>query len=72
MLSLGGDGTMLRSVGLLDGAPVPLLGVNLGPLGYLTEVEADGIVDALERFVAGAEAGPLASRRTHAARRRHP
>jgi NAD+ kinase len=57
VLSLGGDGTMLRAVGLLDGAPVPLLGVNLGRLGYLTEVEVDGMVDALQRFVAGPEAG---------------
>ena len=57
VLSLGGDGTMLRAVGLLDGAPVPLLGVNLGRLGYLTEVEVDGMVDALQRFVAGPEEG---------------
>lgn len=57
VLSLGGDGTMLRSVGMLNGAPVPLLGVNLGRLGYLTEVEVDGLVDALQRFVAGPDAG---------------
>jgi NAD+ kinase len=57
VLSLGGDGTMLRAVGVLNGAPVPLLGVNLGRLGYLTEVEVDRLVDALQRFVAGPEAG---------------
>jgi NAD+ kinase len=57
VLSLGGDGTMLRSVALLDGAPVPLLGVNLGRLGYLTEIEADGVEAALERFVAGSAVG---------------
>ena len=39
VVCLGGDGTMLRAVRLLDGAPVPLLGVNVGLLGYLTEVE---------------------------------
>ncbi len=57
VLSLGGDGTMLRAVGMLNGAPVPLLGVNLGRLGYLTEVEVDGMVDALQRFVAGPDSG---------------
>uniref|UniRef100_UPI002633D7A1 NAD(+)/NADH kinase n=1 Tax=Ilumatobacter sp. TaxID=1967498 RepID=UPI002633D7A1 len=56
-LSLGGDGTMLRAVNLLAGAPVPLLGVNLGRLGYLTEVEVDRVNDALERFEAGADEG---------------
>ena len=53
VLCLGGDGTMLRAVNLLDGAAVPLLGVNLGRLGYLTEIEADHITPALERFEAG-------------------
>lgn len=57
VLSLGGDGTMLRSVRLLEGAAVPLLGVNLGALGYLTEVEPDGLDDALGRFQAGEAAG---------------
>ena len=56
VVSLGGDGTMLRAVDLLDGAPVPLLGVNLGRLGYLTEVEADQVTDALERFESGRRA----------------
>lgn len=57
VLSLGGDGTMLRAVKLLGGAPVPLLGVNLGRLGYLTEVEVDGLRDALERFELGSGEG---------------
>ena len=57
VLSLGGDGTMLRSVRLLEGAAVPLLGVNLGSLGYLTEVEPDLLTDALDRFVGGKQTG---------------
>jgi NAD+ kinase len=57
VLTLGGDGTMLRAVALLEGAGVPLLGVNLGRLGYLTAVEADQLTDALGRFVAGPEQG---------------
>jgi NAD+ kinase len=57
VVSLGGDGTMLRSVELLEGHEVPLIGINLGSLGYLTEVEPDTMTDALDRFVLGAEAG---------------
>lgn len=57
VISLGGDGTMLRSVTMLGGAPVPLLGVNLGRLGYLTEVEVDELHDALTRIEAGPDAG---------------
>ena len=56
-LSLGGDGTMLRTEHLLAGEPVPLLGVNLGNLGYLTEVEPDALTSALERFELGADDG---------------
>ena len=57
LVSLGGDGTMLRSVELLDGHGVPLIGVNFGSLGYLTEVEPDGLANALDRFALGAEEG---------------
>jgi NAD+ kinase len=52
-ISLGGDGTMLRTVDLASPAGVPVLGVNLGHLGYLTAVEPEGLRDALQRFLAG-------------------
>jgi NAD+ kinase len=57
VISLGGDGTMLRAVRMIAGGTVPLLGVNLGVLGYLTEIEPPALTSALERFVAGREAG---------------
>jgi NAD+ kinase len=53
VLSLGGDGTMLRAVDLAAPDDVPVLGVNLGQLGYLTEVEPTGVRMALKRFLAG-------------------
>ena len=52
-VSLGGDGTMLRTVDLLAGSDVPVLGVNVGHLGYLTEVEPVHLTDALDRFLSG-------------------
>ena len=52
-VSLGGDGTMLRTVDLVCTGEVPVLGVNLGHLGYLTVVEPSGLRHALERFLAG-------------------
>lgn len=52
-VSVGGDGTMLRTVDLVCGAGVPVLGVNVGHLGYLSAVEPDGLADALRRFLDG-------------------
>jgi NAD+ kinase len=52
-VSLGGDGTMLRTVELVAEAGVPILGVNVGRLGYLSECEPDDLESALERFFAG-------------------
>ncbi|MCU1394610.1 MAG: ppnK [Ilumatobacteraceae bacterium] len=49
-LCLGGDGTMLRTIKSLDGAPVPVIGVNVGVLGYLTEIEPPALIPALERW----------------------
>ena len=53
MLALGGDGTILRTVQSLDGAEVPIIGVNVGLLGYLAEVEPFSMLQALERFFSG-------------------
>lgn len=53
LLSLGGDGTMLLAVDLAAPEGVPVLGINLGELGYLTEVEPGGLRMALKRFLAG-------------------
>ena len=53
VVSLGGDGTMLRAVDLVAGSGVPVLGVNIGHLGYLTEVEPASLPEALGRFLAG-------------------
>lgn len=53
LVSLGGDGTMLRAVGTVVGKGVPVLGVNFGRLGYLTSAEPDGLHAALDRFLAG-------------------
>lgn len=51
-VTLGGDGTVLRAVDVLDGAAVPVIAVNVGALGYLTEVEPPAMTNALERFFA--------------------
>ena len=48
-ISLGGDGTMLRTVGMLNGADVHVLGVNFGDLGYLTVIEPGELDRAIER-----------------------
>jgi NAD+ kinase len=53
VVSLGGDGTMLRTVSLVASHDVPILGVNFGQLGYLTEVEPADLSRSLERFFAG-------------------
>jgi NAD+ kinase len=47
VVSLGGDGTMLRAMRLADGHQAPVLGVNLGKLGFLAEVDVPDLADAL-------------------------
>jgi NAD+ kinase len=52
-VSMGGDGTMLHAVEMVCPDETPVLGVNLGRLGYLTVVEPAGLRTALSRFLAG-------------------
>jgi NAD+ kinase len=47
LVSLGGDGTMLRAMRLADGQRAPVLGVNLGKLGFLAEVDVPDLPNAL-------------------------
>lgn len=47
VVSLGGDGTMLRAMRLADGQNAPVLGVNLGKLGFLAEVDVPDLPAAL-------------------------
>lgn len=53
-LVLGGDGTLLRAARNMTDSDIPLLGMNLGTLGYLAEVEIGSIEQALDRLLADA------------------
>jgi len=52
VVGLGGDGTFLRAAELARNADIPVLGVNLGRIGFLAEAEADAIDFVLEHVVA--------------------
>lgn len=53
LLSLGGDGTLLRGARLLAGREVPILGANFGRIGYLTSVAREDVLQALDGFATG-------------------
>lgn len=53
VVTLGGDGSILRAVELLAGAKVPILGVNHGRLGYLTQVAPQETQEAISKALAG-------------------
>jgi NAD+ kinase len=53
VISLGGDGTMLHAVQLMGDADVPIIGFNMGTLGFMTSVPRDGIRAAVEKLMAG-------------------
>jgi len=53
VISLGGDGTVLRAARVAHDADAPLLAVNLGALGYLTEIAAGDASHALDRLFSG-------------------
>lgn len=53
LLVFGGDGTMLRVAREIAGSPTPMLGVNIGGLGFLTAVPSDGLSRALKLLWTG-------------------
>ncbi len=53
MLVLGGDGTMLQAVRDVKERHIPILGINLGTLGYMTEVEPEQVENAIDQLIAG-------------------
>ncbi len=52
VMVLGGDGTILKAAEIVREAQIPLMGINLGHVGFLAESERDGLVDAVHRIVA--------------------
>jgi len=53
MVALGGDGTMLRTARMIGASGRALLGINLGSLGYLTDIPVEGLPEALQRVLDG-------------------
>ncbi|MCJ1707889.1 NAD kinase [Microbacterium sp. VKM Ac-2923] len=49
---LGGDGTILRAAELVRGGTAPILGINMGHVGFLAEIERDDMDDAVRRVIA--------------------
>ena len=53
VIVIGGDGTMLRAAAGIGENNIPLLGINLGTVGFLTEVEVSNLYEALDRLMSG-------------------
>lgn len=53
LIVLGGDGTMLSGARLVEQRSIPILGVNMGGLGFLTEINFDDLPQALEKIFSG-------------------
>jgi NAD+ kinase len=53
VIALGGDGTLLRAARAVGDRMIPVLGVNVGSLGFLTEVTVDEMYESLEEILGG-------------------
>ncbi|MDA9037892.1 NAD kinase [Flavobacteriaceae bacterium] len=53
LFSVGGDGTLLRSIAVIRDSKIPILGINAGRLGFLTSIKKDTLQDGLDLFFQG-------------------
>jgi len=53
LVAIGGDGTVLKAARMLEGTQIPLMGINLGGLGFLTATTLDGAKELLEKIMQG-------------------
>ncbi len=53
IISVGGDGTILRAAQAIAPKPIPIVGVNLGKLGFMTELNTEEVMDKLPALLAG-------------------
>ncbi len=53
MISIGGDGTLLDTITLIQDSGIPVLGINTGKLGFLSAISTDGIQEAAQSLISG-------------------
>ena len=53
LFSVGGDGTLLRSISIIRDTKIPILGINAGRLGFLTTIKRDTLKEGLDQFFKG-------------------
>lgn len=53
IITLGGDGTVLHALRRIDGYKIPILGINLGTVGFITEISRKEWLEALKKYFAG-------------------
>ncbi|HRY32404.1 MAG TPA: NAD kinase [Bacteroidales bacterium] len=53
LLSIGGDGTLLDTITLVRNSGIPILGINLGKLGFLTSISREDLSDGIDQILSG-------------------
>ncbi|MBM4241651.1 MAG: NAD(+) kinase [Euryarchaeota archaeon] len=53
IVAIGGDGTILRTQKFVNGKKIPLFGINMGTVGFLTEIDPEDTLSAMEEVLAG-------------------
>jgi NAD+ kinase len=53
IIAIGGDGTILSAARMVSNAQIPILGVNTGTIGFLSDFKAEEVTQAIEKFIVG-------------------